>query len=180
MLASVRMAALDRSRPRVSLEFSRLAARTVARQILGRYLGSASIGETQPRSVGFCGRAQRPCPAGHQSWRYLRACPTIRVLGSKIKSGLHDAIALENQKSDTTLTDAQLVVVQPYSISADVNVGEETASAREDRHDHMLCKPTAFAARWNRRNACRRSVLSSRAANTGSTRSPSTVGARPA
>ena len=86
MLASVRMAALDRSRPRVSLEFSRLAARTVARQILGRYLGSASIGETQPRSVGFCGRAQRPCPAGHQSWRYLRACPTIRVLGSKIKS----------------------------------------------------------------------------------------------
>jgi hypothetical protein len=39
----------------------------------------------------------------------LRCCLyrlTIRVLGSKIKSGIHDAIALENQKSDTTLTDA--------------------------------------------------------------------------
>jgi hypothetical protein len=38
---------------------------------------------------------------GHQIWRYLRGCPTIRILGSKIKSGLHDAIALEKQKSDT-------------------------------------------------------------------------------
>src|SRR5262249_16808958 len=84
----------------------------------------------------------------------------------------------QSPKSPTlTITDAQLVVVQPYSISADGNVGEETASAREDRHDHMLCKSTSFAARWNARNACRRSVPCSRAADTSRARSPSTMGA---
>jgi hypothetical protein len=32
-------------------------------------------------------------------------------------------------------TDAQLVAVQLSALGADVNVGEKTASAREDRHD---------------------------------------------
>jgi hypothetical protein len=34
-----------------------------------------------------------------------------------------------------TLTCAQLVAVQLSALGADVNVGEKTASAREDRHD---------------------------------------------
>src|SRR5260370_30000343 len=36
----------------------------------------------------------------------------------------------------------------------------------------MLCKSTSFAARWNHRNACRRSMPSSRPAATCSARAP--------
>src|SRR5262249_16544584 len=52
-------------------------------------------------------------------------------------------LLLDNDIAESAHLRPQLVVVQPYSISAAANVGEETASAREDRPDDMLHKSTS-------------------------------------
>src|SRR5262249_35282364 len=63
------------------------------------------------------------------------------------------------------------------ALCADVNVGGEKASEREDCHDHMLCKSSS--ARRNHRSAFRRAVASGCPATTAPAESSPTMGAGP-
>jgi hypothetical protein len=64
--------------------------------------------------------------------------------------------------------------------SSSMNVGEEAASDKEDRHDDTFCTSALSAARWSHRSVCCGRIVSSRPATTCVDRGSPTMGAGPA